>query len=277
MTCRWDRDAEKHLLREHRTDCTTNGCLGCLPCTHDHDGNPVRHCRTRRRCTSHLPWGQYACSGCLAKIRSNLTRITDALALMPAEAEVAGINSEAASYAGPSAHPGSAYARRRHSALNGRPFEDPDQADPWQMLGERERMIREDLGHDWRLVSPTLAETCDYLTSVLTDLARDEGQTLIVADLLSESRRLAEHLESVLRDSRRPERGAPCRSCATPAPRLQLVRAHWCDDADCEREHDTTEDGDRWVCPADRSHWWRPSDYRRWVYADAREPESRGA
>ncbi len=52
MTCRWDRDAQAHLTREHLPECIDTTCKGCRPCTHE-DGNPVRHCRTRLRCTSH--------------------------------------------------------------------------------------------------------------------------------------------------------------------------------------------------------------------------------
>ena len=58
--CRWDRDVKAHLLREHRSDCIAVGCKGCKPCTHDEHGNPVRHCRTRNRCTSHLGWDEAA-------------------------------------------------------------------------------------------------------------------------------------------------------------------------------------------------------------------------
>lgn len=271
--CRYDRESKQHLTREHRADCTTIACPGCLPCTHDR-GDPVRHCRTRLRCTSHLGWTEHTCPTCLGKVRNNLTRILYAMSLMPEEVEEAGRTDRtaAAGYVpGATAHPGAWRARRLYNVKTGGYVEDHDELDPWQMLGLRERMIREDLGHDHRLVSNTLGETCGYIAWVLTDLARDEEQTPVIAELMSETARLADHLETVLRDSRKPERGAPCRSCPTPAPRLILKPGHWCEREGCEREHHADDTGDRWVCPVDRDHWWTAADYRRWVYADARE------
>lgn len=272
--CRYDREAKKHVTREHLSECVDVACLGCKPCTHDDQGNPVRHCRTRNRCTSHLGWTEQTCPVCVGKVRTNLTRILTAMSLMPAEVEQVGRTDRtaAAGYVpGASAHPGAWRARRLYNAKTGGYVEDYDEGDPWQMLGLRERMIREDLGHDHRLVSNTLAETCGYIAWVLTDLARDEQQVVVIAELMSETARLADHLEAILRDSRKPERGAPCRSCPTPAPRLQLRPGHWCDDEGCTRTHYADDSGDRWVCPSDREHWWSAADYRRWVYADAQE------
>lgn len=271
--CRYDRAAKTHLLREHRDDCTATDCQGCQPCEHDDHGDPVRHCRVRNRCTSHLGWTEHACPTCLGKIRGNLTRIAIALAAMPAELEEVGRTDRTAASCyvpGATAHPGAWRARMRWNASNGGDVEDHDELDPWQMLAIRERMIREDLGHDHRLVSDTLAGTSGYLSWVLTDLARDVDHLPHIADLLAETARLADHLETVLSDSRKPERGAPCRSCAAPAPRLVLRRGHWCEDQDCRQAHYLDDSGDRWVCPDHADHWWTTDEYRRWVYADAR-------
>lgn len=272
-TCRYDRDAKAHLTREHLADCTSTTCAGCRPCTHDEHGNPARHCRVRTRCTSHLGWTEHACPVCLGKIRGNLNRIMVALAAMPAELEVVGRTDRtaAARYVpGSTAHPGSWRARMRYNAKTGGFIEDHDETDPWQMLGLRERMIREDLGHDHRLVSESLAGTSGYLAWVLTDLSRDAERVPVIADLMAETSRLADLLESVLRDSRKPEQGAPCRSCEKPAPKLILKPGHWCEREDCTREHHADDSGDRWVCPRNPEHWWTTADYRRWVYADAR-------
>lgn len=272
MSCRYDREAKAHLLRQHRDECTTVTCDGCVPCTHDDNGNPLRHCRTRNRCTSHLHNGEYVCPTCLSKIRTNLTRVLVAEAAMPAEVqEVGRIDRTAAFNHLATAHPESWRRRMMHNAEHGGYTEDPDEHDPWQMLALRERMIREDMGHDdRRLVSSTLAETCAYLGWALTDLARREDQTLVVAELLDETRRLADAGEAVLHDSRAPERGAPCRSCPAPAPRLQLEHGHFCTDPDCQQANHEDDTADRWVCPRDRDHWWDMADYRRWVYADAK-------
>lgn len=256
------RDDQGYRLTEHQDDCRDRDCPGCVECTHDDHGNPVRHCPIRKRCTTHLSFDEYACPRCLNLIRRNLTGILDAVAAMPPEAEESGIDSPALNHATPSAHPESYRARMRHNTTIGHDTEDYDQQDPWAMLGVRERMIRTDLGHDRVLVSPTLAETCAYLGWVLTDLARDEQQTLIVADLLDETSRLRSHLEAVLHDSRAPERGAPCPRCTKPAPRLVKRWAHWCDREDCTREHDTSGARDTWQCPRDEDHWWSEADYR---------------
>ena len=90
--------------------------------------------------------------------------------------------------------------------------------------------------------------------------------------LTREVRECRQHLEAVHRDSRRPDRGAPCWLCPTPAPRLEMRRGHWCDDPTCEREHDATGARDTWVCPNNpREHWWAEAEYRYAVAVEARD------
>ena len=264
-TCRWDREAKAHLLREHLRECVSVACKGCRPCTHDDDGNPVRHCRTRNRCTSHLGWREFTCPECLGKIRANITRLLDTLALMPHEAAEQGVNSEAANLAGPHADH-ETWRRRMFANLElGIDTEDADDNDPWQVLGKRERWIREDLGHDSvTLTSEWLWQTCDYLCWVLTDLARMEDQVLIVADLLGETRRLADFAESVRHNSHAPERGIPCPECVTDkrdAPRLVRHYGHWCMKDGCREDHYLDATGDVWRCPQDAKHEWTHTDY----------------
>lgn len=263
--CRYDRDRKAHLTREHLPECVDVACKGCRPCLTDDDGNPVRHCRTRNRCTSHLDWHEHTCPTCVGKVRGNLTRIVDAIAAMPAEVEEVGrVDCTPATNHLATAHPESWRRRMIHNAQNGGWTEEPDQDDPWQMLGIRERMIREDMGHDHRLVSDSLAGTCDYLAWVLTDLSRMEEQTLVVAELLAETTRLATHLEAVLHDSKAPERGIPCPDCTAEeklAPRLVRHFGHWCERAGCQQVHYLDESGDVWRCPADDAHEWTHADY----------------
>lgn len=278
-TRRCQRDADGYRLPEHQADCRDRFCPGCIECTHDEAGNPIRHCGVRWRCTSHLGPDEHACPRCLGMIRRNLSGILNALAAMPEEAAEG--SDSALSYAGPSAHPDGYRVRMLYNDRHGLDTEDYDQLDPWAMLGVRERMIREDLGHDQRiLTSPSLGETCAYLDWVLTDLARDEQQTIVVADLLAETSRLRSHLEAVLRDSRAPEKGAPCPECPPrhcergcddcphPAPRLVKRWAHYCDREDCDREHDTTGARDTWQCPRVSEHWWSEADYRMRISDD---------
>ena len=147
--CRYERDTKTHLLREHQPECVNPACKGCKKCEHD-QGNPVRHCRVRLRCTSHLGWTEYACPECVGKVRTNLSALVDTLALMPAEAEEQGVNSEAANLAGPHADYVSATWRLINADKAGEKVEELDMSDPYTCLTLHERTIREDLGHDDR-------------------------------------------------------------------------------------------------------------------------------
>jgi hypothetical protein len=262
--CRYDRDAKAHLLREHRPECADRECKGCLPCTHE-DGNPVRHCRTRLRCTSHLGWTEETCPECLGKIRANLSRLIETLALMPEEAEEQGVNSEAANLAGPHAD----YVRAQWRLINadraGESVDELDLSDPYTCLTMHERTIREDLGHDeTTLVSASVAGAAGYLSWVLTDLARDEEQTATLRALLADSGRLLAHAEAARSNSTAPERGIPCPDCVADgkdAPRLVRHYGHWCLKTGCERLHYLDDSGDVWRCPNDPEHEWSHVDY----------------
>lgn len=257
------------MLPEHRPDCIDTDCTGCLPCVTDQHGNPVRHCRIRRRCTSHLDWHEHACPRCLGKIRANLRSILDTIALMPPEAEHRGIDSEPVVLAGPHANRVLVGWHLINLDRAGVPVEELDERDPWTALQLRERMIREDLGHDIdTLVSATLSGTAAYLDWVLTDLARDERQVQVISDLHACSATVLAHVESVLRNSRTPQQGAPCPTCVhaeAGAPRLQRKYGHWCTEEACTREHVTDTSRDTWVCPTNSEHWWTHAAYTNWV------------
>ncbi len=286
--CRYDRDAKAHLLREHKPECADRACKGCLPCTHE-DGNPVRHCRTRNRCTSHLAWEEFTCPKCLGKIRDRLTAACDLLALMPGEAVEQGIHSEPANLAGPHADYVTTQWRLINADRDGESVEELDLRDPYTCLTMHERTIREHLGHDADvLVSATVERAADYLAWALTDLSRDEDGALLLSALLGDLGVLVTHMEAALRDARTPDRGAPCPECVAAmgerkeelqatgvpedewprlrAPRLVRFYGHWCIDPDCTRpEHHVTDLGDVWRCPTDREHEWSHADYSRWV------------
>lgn len=267
-TCRYDRESKSHLSREHRPECTDTACRGCLPCTHE-AGNPVRHCRTRLRCTSHLGWTEQTCPACLAKIRGNLAAIVETLALMPAEALEQGVNSEPANLAGPHADYVTSQWRLINADRAGLPVDELDMRDPYTCLTMHERTIREDLGHDEEtLVSASIAASAGYLAWVLTDLARLEDGVLPLAALLGDTARLRAHMESAMRDGRTPERGAPCPACVEEevAPqRLTRIYGHWCTERGCDRLHYLDDSGDVWRCPVDAEHEWTHEDYSRWV------------
>lgn len=265
MSCRWDRETKAHLRREHASDCTTNGCPGCLPCRHDDDGNPTRHCRVRNRCTTHLCWGEYACPTCLGKIRDNLTAMVDTLALMPNEAAEQGVNSEPANLAGPHADYVTAQWRLVNASRAGESVEELDMRDPYTCLTLHERTIREELGHDdITLVSPTIVGSATYLDWALTDLARNEEAAPMLTSLLHDTAALRDHVEAALRDSRAPERGIPCPDCVGDergAPRLVRHYGHWCTREACDQLHYLDTSGDVWRCPVDSDHEWTHKDY----------------
>lgn len=267
-TCRFDRDTKTHLTREHMPECADTSCRGCRPCTHE-EGNPVRHCRTRLRCTSHLGWTEQTCPECLAKIRGNLSAIVETLALMPAEAIEQGINSEPANLAGPHADYVTAQWRLINADRAGQPVDELDMRDPYTCLTMHERTIREDLGHDEEtLVSASIAASAGYLAWVLTDLARLEDGVLTLTALLGDTSRLRMHMESAMRDGRTPERGAPCPACVeegNPPQRLTRAYGHWCTAVGCTRLHYLDSSGDTWRCPVDPEHEWSHEDYSRWV------------
>lgn len=75
------------------------------------------HCHGRKTCANHLGWGEQVCARCVGRTRQDIRRIVELAALMPDEAENAGVDSEAASLAGPTADP---EAWMRHQALRRR-------------------------------------------------------------------------------------------------------------------------------------------------------------
>ncbi len=251
----------------HRPDCGEPECRGCRPC-------PEQHCTARRNCSWHLDEGQLTCGRCIAGVRTDLRWIEALAALLLTAAINDGVESEAAALAGPAVDP-EAWSRRkvaaRQHADTGRAWhvsliEDDDEHHPARVLGVWAMMLAEDYGHDMP-IDASLTWMVDYLDRNLARVAHDEDQDFGL--LRRELRKCRQHLEAVLHNDRRPDRGAPCRSCAAPAPRLKLEPGHWCEDEDCTRMHYDDDSGDRWVCPRDPEHRWTMADYRRWVYADA--------
>ncbi len=245
------------------------------PCRTDHNGNPTRHCQTRIRCGRHLAWGEHTCPSCIGDIRRDLRDIEDLATLMDVEATFAGVDSEAANLAGPSADPLAWHWRRANTVraawLDGATLDarmtlhaamEPDMLHPRMCLGTWEHVLREDLQQD--LVTPisaTLAGSRRYLDWVLTDLAHDEDRTLVLADMAADLRRCRAHLEAVNRDSRVPDLGHACFLCPDPAPRLVRHFGHWCEADDCERLHFADDTADTWACPRNHTHRWTVEEY----------------
>ena len=315
--CRYDK-THGYVLRAHWPTCTGIGCPGCLPCTHDQDGAEIRHCATvhgrephRRGCTGHLRGDQaQTCTRCVSRVRADLTALEQLTALMSIEATVQGIESEALSLAGPAADPYTFEARRviartaawdryeanlDEGALAKAFAEIPewDRRHPVGLMRYWDMTLRKAYSEPTKL-RHTLSRLIAYAFSVLERFAQDPDQDFqLFADEVRDCR---QHLEAVRRDSRRPQRGAPCWLCKPDEkgaqPALVLRRGHWCDKDDCNRQHAACEPtcadehhtstckpdcgishphdfGDRWVCPRDSSHRWSDEDYRKGVAADA--------
>lgn len=272
--CYRDRNNGVRFIKsEHRLDCATD-CKGCKPC-------PERwHCTLGRNCTWHLEDGQLTCGRCLAAVRRHLRRIGDLSALMLPAAIDNGVNSEAANLAGPAADYDTLIARRvidqrwidqqipernRIRAADAL-IEDDDEHHPYNVTTRWQMMLSEDYRHPLpkRL---SITGAVDYLDRNLHRIAQDDEQDFPL--LGRELKKCSQHLEAVLRNDNKPERGAPCPSCTSEAtgvgPRLRREYAHWCKDEECERFHHDDDEADVWQCPRDSEHWWSHEDYTRWI------------
>lgn len=286
--CYRDRDNGVYYQRNtHHPDCIDAGCRGCRPCTE-------RHCTAKKNCTWHIDDAELTCGRCITAVRRDLAWIEALSALMLPAAINDGLNSEAANLAGPSADYATFSARRailKRQIYDHLPethwprafkalLPDDDEHHPYAVVTRWEAMIREDYGHEPPEGSrATVSGAIAYLDRTLHRIAHDDEQDFPL--MASELKQCRQHLEAVLHNDDRPDRGAPCPACHEQGiekpPRLQLHRGHWCDDEDCRKLHysvrydadaermvpDTS--GDLWVCPRDESHTWTEVAYRGWV------------
>lgn len=257
--CYRDPDNGVHFTRDrHHPDCEPTDCRGCVKC-------PGDHCAAKRNCTWHVEHGTLTCGRCLAEVRRDLRWIAELSALLLTAAISDGLESEAANLAGPATDP-EAWSWRKAAARAGRHWhvsliEDDDEHHPLRVLSTWDRMIREDFGHDTD-VPPTITSAADYLDHQLHRIAQDDGQDFPL--LRRELRKCRQHLEAVLHNDTRPDRGAPCPTCVRETGKgapLRREYAHWCDSEDCQRFHLTDDGSDVWRCPKDRAHWWTQQGY----------------
>jgi hypothetical protein len=254
-TCRYDRDADDYLTPDGH------------PCRTDDYGDPTRHCTARRTCANHIGADELTCARCVGRTRADIRQVRDIAALMLPVALGVGVDSQAANLAGPAADV-EAWTWRKVAARQGRAWhlslvEDDDDRHPYSVLTRWHMMIAEDYRHQLPTMSVTVS--AEYLERQLHRIAQDDGQDFPL--LAREIRRCRSHLESVLHDSRRKERGAPCPECLAEEKVIRLEReyGHWCDDPECERLNYDTDEADRWVCPRNRDHQWIHEDYTRWI------------
>jgi hypothetical protein len=240
----------------HRTECVDPDCRGCRPCAE------TRHCTATRNCSWHVAEGQLTCGRCLTSARRDLTWIGALAALLLPAAVADGLDSEAANLTGPAANP-EAWSWRKIATskrLSWDAVEYDDEHHPHTVTGTWARMLTEDYGHDMPELA-TLTWCVAYLDRTLARVAHDEEQDFPL--LARELRKCRQHLEAVLHNDRRGDRGAPCPTCLDAGNLLRLKReySHWCTDADCERMHFADDGADVWRCPREPEHWWTQQGY----------------
>jgi hypothetical protein len=256
-TCRYDAE-RGWLTPEHLRDCDDRECAGCRPC-------PKSHCDLLGRCPNHVEQaaGIFTCPSCIGKVKRTVRRIVERYAELPDEVEAKGVDSEALNLHGPAASAEQLAARRRYDAGRGwcdfpRTLADDDPHHPYAVLGRWDMAMRESYGPPTDLFV-TVARAADYLTGPVLERF---AHTAEFEDFARDVARCLTHLETVLSDSREPEKGAPCPTCrdegvAYGAPRLRKRYGA-----------DVTGKDDTWHCPANPAHWWSDADYRARVEGD---------
>jgi hypothetical protein len=220
VTCRFVSSTEPRVVSgRHLTPCACDVReLGCLPCSED-------HCVVCSRMHA-----KAACTGCLDAARSDLTAIMDLCSSLPAEAVEKGVQSEAMMLVGPVADP-EAWRHRATSALfgriddsyledcrTGRSISDiDDELHPLWVLGTWELVWRDFLDHQTEQ-SITVASSYAYLDMQIGYMAEQIEPPF--DEFARELRGCRAHLENVLHDGIREERGAPCVQCEKPMVRV---------------------------------------------------------
>jgi hypothetical protein len=241
MTCRFVSTTEPRVISgRHLTPCACDDReLGCLPC-------PDTHCVVCGK-----EHAKAACTGCLDDARSDLKAIGGLCASLPAEAVEKGVQSEAMMLLGPSSDP-EAWRNRATSAMVGRLdasyLEDcRDELHPLWVLGTWEQVWRDHLTH-YSIGTITVASAHAYLDMQIGYMAEQVDPAF--DEFARELRGCRAHLENVLHDGIREQRGAPCLQCERP---LILV-------------YGANDQLDHWECTTCR-RVLSEGDYRRAVYA----------
>ena len=201
--CRFVASDQPRVIKgRHAVPCVCDGELGCLEC-------PETHCIVCGR-----DHAAAACTGCLEAARSDLQAIRDLCASLPAEAAEKGVQSEAMMLLGPTADP-EAWRNRAASAMWGRldaSYLDDcrDELHPLWVLGTWEQIWRDHLDH-YSIAPITVASAHAYLDMQIGYMA-DQIEPAF-DEFARELRACRSHLEDVLRDGIREERGAPCVQC----------------------------------------------------------------
>lgn len=254
--CKYDRDTKAYVRADGE------------PCKTDDYGDPTKHCTARASCTQHVGAGELTCARCIGRARTDLRQIDTLAALMLPQAISDGVDSEAAMLAGPAANV-EAWTWRKVTARQGGAWhlsllEDDDERHPYSVTTRWQMMLSEDWGHELP-ETMTMWGAIAYLQRNLGRLAQDPEQDWPL--FAREVRKVRSHMESVLHNDTKPERGAPCPECRTVGKVVRMTRkyAHWCESEDCARFHFDDESADVWVCPANRDHWFTAEAYANYL------------
>lgn len=263
--CYRDRDNGVRFIKaQHAIECADPTCRGCKVCAE------AKHCTARKGCSWHVD--AQTCGRCINAARTDLRWIGDLSSLMPAAAMSDGVNSEAAMLAGPGADYATFSARRtiakrwiaehipeaKWEAAFAGLLADDDEHHAHNVLTRWQMMLAEDYGQPLpERLSTTGA--IGYLDRNLSRIAQDDGQDFPL--LARELKKCRQHMESVLHNDTKPDRGAPCPAChdegVEKPPRLTRVYA--------ERWQADDDSRDQWTCPRSREHSWSERDYRGFV------------
>jgi len=255
-TCTYDAE-RGWLTAEHRSDCRDD-CRGCRPC-------PESHCDLLGRCANHVDQaaGLFTCPRCIGRVKRGVRSIVERYAELPAEVEVKGVDSEALNLHGPAASAEQLAARRRWDESRGwcdfpRTLAKDDPHHPYAVLGRWDMAIRESYGPPTDLFV-TVSRAADYLTGPVMETF---AHTQEFEDFARDVARCLTHLETVLSDSREPEKGAPCPTCREEGVAYGARRLRKRYGADVTGKDDT------WHCSTNPAHWWSDVDYRARVDGD---------
>lgn len=259
--CKYDRTAEDYI-----------GSDGA-PCRVDDYGDPTEHCTAKRSCSWHVGRGELTCGRCLNAGRMDLRWLGALSALMPTQALGDGVASEAANLAGPATDPRSWAGRRlaqgRHLTtwlLSSRiteqqatnaiaNLEEDDKRHAERLVTTWARMIAEDYHHPLP-ERMTLVWCVDYLDRQLHRIAQDPEQDFPL--LKRELKKCRQHLEAVLHNDDKADRGAPCSECVSNGEGVPRLVRHYADGYPHERY-------DQWVCPRNPEHAWSHHAYVAYV------------
>lgn len=194
----------------HLDPCECDGETGCLPCERP-------HCLVCGRV--HPP--MLVCAACVGAVRDDLTAIGALCGSLPQEAVERGVDSEAMMLAGPAADP-EAWRNTAVAAMVGRLpdaylTDAQDELHPLWVLGTWEQIWRDYLRHDTEQPM-TLPTAISYLDMQLGYMAEQPDPAF--EEFARDLRGCRSHLEDVLRDGVREDRGAPCVQCGVRMTRL---------------------------------------------------------